>query len=244
MTLEDIFTWSNGLKALLAVLPIGAVSGWVRFNERRWRFSSRKSKVLRKLIEKDEWRKAPPLHLQYALQDAFGRSLEPVELAFIETRVRPLQLLRDRMDSGGLVRLADDVKSYERTSKGAWLSFGTWSKIWQFFAAIAGASTIATVLGAVQSGKYLLLIVAFNIAALSLLAFWASNMLDAAGRVLSLKWHPEMRDIPPDLKKPKGDSKKRVKVKSTTDLLPAEATSPHATSTLAQLAMSKPEGTA
>ena len=91
-----------------------------------------------------------------------------------------------------------------------------------------------------QEYRYLLLILALYIAALALLGFWASNTLDEAARVLSLKWHPEVRDIPPDLKKPKRDSKNRVKVKSTRELLPSEAASPHATSTLAQPAMSKP----
>ena len=56
---------------------------------------------------------ASALDLQFALHDAFGRGIEPAELAFIATRSRTVALLESRIRADGSVRFKDDFTGWE-----------------------------------------------------------------------------------------------------------------------------------
>lgn len=112
-----VFTLPQTIQLVAAAaIPIGFLAKWLSFRERRWRFSSRKTKALRRLLKGDAWRDVPPIELQYAFQDAFGRGFDPVDLAFIEGRQRPLVLIQDRLTASTLVRLNADGTGFERTA--------------------------------------------------------------------------------------------------------------------------------
>jgi hypothetical protein len=119
------------LQLVSAGVPIALLMKWGSYRERSWKFSQRKTRALRKLIEKDEWRDAPALHVQYAFQDAFGRSFDRAELAFIEGRQRPLALIKDRLAGGAFLKFKEDDSGYERNASASMqkLSLKFWSRL-------------------------------------------------------------------------------------------------------------------
>jgi hypothetical protein len=127
-----VFSWSQALQFVIAAIPVGFLAKWLSYRERRWRFSSRKTKALRRMLKGNAWRDAPPIELQYAFQDAFGRSFDPVDLAFIEGRQKPLVLIRDRLTAGPAVRLNAAGSGFERAANSftRHLSLTVWAFVW------------------------------------------------------------------------------------------------------------------
>ena len=213
---DAILTWSHALQLLFAVLPIGLLAKWNVYRERRWRFSSRRTQSLRRLLKKDAWRDAPALELEYAFQDAFGRSLTRTDMAFIETRERPLILIQDRLTAGSAVRLDDEGTGFERVGRpwAATLPLGAWSFIWSSLAWLCVAITLFVGAYAVEKQVFVLFLCATDFLVLACALFFASRMLDAAARVISLRSHPKARALAPKSKARDASSKRRTKTPS------------------------------
>ena len=198
--LGSLTSWRAGIAALV-LAPLSVVLFWVQLKERHWRYTSRKSAALRKLLVNGKWRKASPLELQFAMQDAFGKSLEPIELAFAETRARPLDLLNDRILAGGNVRMTDDGSGYVdmRRDVAKHLSLSAWSFLWNTVGVLCGVASILVVIAVASGVPPSWLLVAVEVGFMSGMLIWISAQLSAADRVIQLKRHPPVRPIPPSL---------------------------------------------
>jgi hypothetical protein len=198
------FSWSDILGALEAfsvvqkvflALPFLGLAGWLSYRERRWRFSAKRTKAFRQLLKNDNWQRASVLDLQFALHDAFGRGLEPAELAFIATRSRAVALLNDRIEAGGNVRFKDDFTGWELPTRSV-----------KNQKRLARGLIVLGFLGgglALFAGAFIL--VAPNAATLlafayfvffSLMGFGLASQFDASIRVVTLERYPEARPIP------------------------------------------------
>jgi hypothetical protein len=193
------------LQLVSAGVPIALLMKWGSYRERSWKFSQRKTRALRKLIEKDEWRDAPALHVQYAFQDAFGRSFDRAELAFIEGRQRPLALIKDRLAGGAFLKFKEDDSGYERNASASMqkLSLKFWSRLW---ISVSWALAVATlfILGtAISKGQWGLVFPTVDSAMLSAAAWIICHALDSAMRVLDPENYVEARPVAKKVKKTK-----------------------------------------
>ena len=198
-----VFTWSQALQFAVAVIPIGFLAKWLSYRERRWRFSSRKTKALRRLLKDNAWRKAPPIELQYAFQDAFGRGFDPVDLAFIEGRQKPLMLIRDRLTASNLVRLNAAGNGFERTATSFTrrISLTVWAFVWSMIGWFCMMLAVFLLIYAFSNQQFIPGLAALDFATLAIAMFIASRMCEAAQRVFSLRNHDVIRPIPPSPKK-------------------------------------------
>lgn len=197
--------WLHLLQFAFAGVPIALLIKWINYRERSWKFSQRKTKALRKLIEKDQWRKAPALHVQYAFQDAFGRSFDRAELAFIEGRQRPLALIKDRLAGGAFLQFKEDSSGYERNASGliAKISLKSWSRLWITASWLLGVATVFILGSAISKEQWALLFPTVDAAMLSVAAWIICHALDSANRVLTADNYKAVKLVPPKPKKEK-----------------------------------------
>lgn len=216
--LLSLFKGWQGIAAFITGSVLTVLLRWWHVRERAWMFKTRRQKRLRELFKDGRWRSAQPFDLHSALEDAFAKTIETPELAFIESRVKPWRLLHDRMHASHLVELIaagdgfSDARSefWQRwTLPGASLACMTVTSIvfplgaigaftaWWFGGPIAGTQAVIWWLGIV------------------VLFFRLSTMLDAAHRVVTLKHHPPATGLPKVPKRGKS-SKKGVKRKART----------------------------
>jgi hypothetical protein len=194
--LQSVDGWHLAL--LLGALFVGTAFKWVRLLESRWRLTYRRSEALRQLLARQGWQHTPNLLLQFALIDAFGGELDRRELAFIETRSRPLTLLRKRVRAGLSVRLKEDGSGYEdrRESMARWLSLNAWSNLFAAGAAVTFVVTVACLAWAVATRDVAAGLLAVETAFLCWMMFQGCAALTAAHQVVSLHNHPPVRDLP------------------------------------------------
>lgn len=121
--------------AVLA-LPVGMLLGWLRLRERLWLLSSRRKRAARRLFKQAAWRKAAPLDLHFALEDAFGRGVESIELAFIERHQSPVRMLLDRIEAGHWL-------GYEQAPAGYVDARRPWLRRWLPFGVVSLLATMA-----------------------------------------------------------------------------------------------------
>lgn len=195
--------WFHLLQFAFAGVPIALLIKWINYRERSWKFSQRKTRALRKLIEKDQWRKAPALHVQYAFQDAFGRSFDRAELAFIEGRQRPLALIKDRLAGGAFLQFKEDNSGYERNALGliSKVSLKFWSRLWITVSWLLGVATLFILGSAISKGQWTLLFPTVDAAMLSVAAWIICHALDSANRVLTADNYKAAKLLPPKQKK-------------------------------------------
>lgn len=181
------------VSALLA-LPVGALLTWLRFRERQWMLSWRRKQAARKLFQSSAWKKAAPLDFHFAMTDAFGRSVEPIELAFIEARQSPVRLLLDVIEAGPWVKYSEESSKFVDPRKQwaqRWLPFGRVSRITTFAASVSVSGFLLLVLLSWQSGGG---VAGVLMGIMGIFWFWMllvfSLMADAANRVLTPERYP------------------------------------------------------
>ncbi|MCX2864601.1 hypothetical protein OOZ63_22475 [Paucibacter sp. PLA-PC-4] len=193
--------------AVLFAVPVWVLLNWVRLRERQWLLSSKRRRAIRELFKKSAWKKAAPLDFHCAMTDAYGRSVEPVELVFIEARQSPVRLLLDRIEAGPWVKFLALEGGYRDPR-------GVWAQRWLPFGRVSALTTLAASL----SVSVLLLLVPLSWqrgggAAAALVGmmgvFWVwlmfmfSLMADAAKRVLSSEHYQPAIPLPkPTRRKP------------------------------------------
>ena len=92
----EMFSLLMQAKTMLAGIPLlGGIAAIIHFREKRWIFRKRKSKKFRNLLKGDSWQDASNLDFQYAMEDAYGRTIPKAQFAFIATRDRATRLMAD-----------------------------------------------------------------------------------------------------------------------------------------------------
>lgn len=216
--MDDLATFLKDWRVLAGFMaaPVPVVVAWLRLRERNWRHTARRSKAFRTLIRENSWREAPVLDFHSACDDAFGQTIEKVELAFIETRCRPLQMLRDRWKAGGNVRLNEKCSGYDdnRSGTGSKFKFRTCARFWTAASALFALLAAPLVLYSVSrpSWAFAPVIVEFGMAIWA--SIWFAQQMEAADRVTTLSAYPPSRPIPPELE-PRKPSIERDKAEST-----------------------------
>ncbi|NCT82928.1 MAG: hypothetical protein GXC94_07280 [Comamonadaceae bacterium] len=196
------------LHTILFVVPVGILLAWVRLRERQWMLSSKRKRAAREMFKKSAWKKAAPLDFHFAMTDAFGQSVELNEMAFIEARQAPVQLLLNRIKAGPFVQYVEEEGTYvdpRRPWAQRWLPFGVIS-----FGSILAASFLVTALLFLvlhtwaNYGTLAATVVGAAVGVLGVLWLWLmlifSQMADAAKRVL----RPERHRAAGQLRQPRG----------------------------------------
>lgn len=198
--------------SVLLALPIGALLTWLRFRERQWMLSWRRRRAARKLFQNSAWEKAAPLDLHFALTDAFGRSVERIELAYIEARQSPARLLMDRIEAGQWVKYSEESNEYidpRLPWAQRWLPFGRVSRITTIAASLSVSLFLLLVLLTWQSGGG---VAGALIGVLGIFCFWMMLMLslmaDAANRILTPGRYPPVVALPKRTKRPGAKGKR------------------------------------
>ncbi|MBV8646338.1 MAG: hypothetical protein JOZ06_02940 [Paludibacterium sp.] len=195
----------------LFLLPASIALSWVKLRERLWSLSKRRRNAARKLFQDGRWRKAARLDYHFAMHDAFGWSLEPVELAYIESRQLPVRLIRDVFGAGGWVRFVDGQTGYVDTrSQRAqdWVSFKA-TAVMTFIAASLGVPVVlaCAIAAWMEGGPIAAVVVAILGGQLVLLLGLFSFSAEAAHRVLSPNRNSAALPLPPKAgRKRKSDS--------------------------------------
>lgn len=204
---QALFQSGQGLTFLL-VGTVSVLIAVLRYRERAWLFGSRRKKRLRELFKDDKWRKASPFDRDGALMDAFGKSVTGAELAFMETRDRPWELLADRLRAGSAARWV--------TAGGGWedgrsafmqrlMSFSTASNVCTAMAsAILVVGSAFTLLSWVEGGPFAGVFVGANVLLYFAVFLVASLVQEAAHRVVKLEKYPPAQPIPPRPKRRSG----------------------------------------
>jgi len=175
---------------ILLGLPFGFWLQWKKSRETSWLLMSRKREAVRALFKDGAWRKAAPLDFHFAMQDAFGRSVEPCELKFIESRQDPAKLLMNRISAGASLRFLPSEQRYIDARKSPRYSFAVVSA---FFVVVASMALPLFGIGAFLAWKmnsYFYTFMALLYAASTFIAsVHLSLTADAAKYVLSGERH-------------------------------------------------------
>jgi len=219
--LKSAHAWAQTWQGLTLVIgaAFGVFLGLLRYRERAWSFSARKQKRLRKLFKDYKWRKAAAFDRDNALLDAVGNSVTGAELAFIETRDRPMKLLAARLRAGDGVKWRDqtgDGWADNRHSSMRWFSPRATSTVCLMIAlAVFIIGGGLTVLSGLQSGLFAGIMVAVNSFIVFISFLLASISLEASHQVIHLDRFPQALPIPPRKTTKSGKSKKLKKDKET-----------------------------
>ena len=188
-----VFVASGVLAFILHVLNI---------SQRRWKLRAMKHKPFRQLVKNDGWRKASRFDFHAAMQDAFGRSLEPVEFAFMQTRSRPLALLKDRFAGASFVDFNVEQMRYEwrgKTQRDP-ATLAKWANFWTFAGIFLVSLAITLSWQGLQSLSPTFVFPILLSAMAGAFGFLVGNALEAASRLLRLQeLYPEAADIPKEL---------------------------------------------
>jgi hypothetical protein len=197
---------AHSLEALVAatvLMLLVTALRWLNLSERRWKLRSMKHKPFRQLIRNDAWRKVSPYEFHAAMQDAFGRSIEPIEFAFIQTRARPMELLKNRLAAGPWMRF--DAEKLRYRGRGDTPIGRRAMTIWGFVSTLAGIAFMAiagTLAWLALSQRTWGWVPAAEIcAALAFIGLLFGSSLEAAAELS--RWgerHPEASPIPAALK--------------------------------------------
>jgi len=208
--------------AVIAIPALfAAVLHWLNFSSRRWKLRTLKHKTFRQLLKNEAWRRASPYEFHTAMSDAFGRSLDPIEFAFIQTRMRPLELMNKRFAAGRWIRFDREKLHYHWVGKTA--PAHRWAQLGSFSATLAGIllMSAAGTLGwfCISHRDWTWFFAAEIGAALAFAALVVGYTLDAAKQFS--KWeedHPQAQPMPDKLK-----PRKRIVPKRKKDSAPANA---------------------
>lgn len=130
----------NDTRLLLTILlgvPLGLWLQWKKSRETGWLLLSRKREAARALFKEGAWKRAAPLDFHFAMQDAFGRSVEPCELEFIENRQDAARLLMNRIAAGAALRFVQSEGRYIDARKHPRLTFAAVSALFTVIASVA-----------------------------------------------------------------------------------------------------------
>lgn len=163
---------------------------WTKSREASWQLRTRKREAARALFKDSAWRKASPFDFHFAMGDAFGRSIEPCELHFIESRQDPVRLLMNRISAGASVRFVPKDQRYVDSRRKTRFSLGFVSTSMMLTASVSVPTFGIAAFWAWKSSSYFLMGMAvFYGVAVFLTAFMISMAADAARFVLSGEGH-------------------------------------------------------
>lgn len=225
----------NQLTISAVLLLPASVLTWVRLRERLWSLTSRRRQAMRKLFQDGRWKKAARLDFHFAMHDAFGRNLEQVELAYIESRRDPVRLISDIFEAAGWVKFAGVDAGYVDARKPwaqKWLPFPIVTSLSMVIASLSVPGGAAFTLASwVQGGPIAGIIVGILCLQAVFLFGLVSFMADAARKVLSPDRHPPATPWPtksnskPKAKGPSGRHRKVTDGATTETPIPMSAIS-------------------
>ncbi len=190
--------------AVIAIPALfAAILHWSNLSSRRWKLRMLRHKSFRQMLKNEAWRKASPFEFHTTMSDAFGQSLDPIEFAFIQTRMRPLELMKDRFAAGIWIRFDQATLRYH------WMNRTEPRHRWATPASFVATATGVILLSlsgtlawyCVSHGDWTWFFAAEIGAGFSFAALVAGRTLDAATRFSA--WedrHPEVRPMPDALK--------------------------------------------
>lgn len=179
------------LAAILIGVPLGLWLQWTKTRETTWMLRSKKREAARALFKDGAWKTAAPLDFHFALSDAFGRSVEPCELQFIESRQDPARLLLNRIAAGRTVRFLSDEQRYIDARKRRVFSHSFVSGATVVIASIALPLSGIAAFVAWSTGEYVAMaLTLFYGMAITVMSVHFSFVADAGKDVLSGDEHP------------------------------------------------------
>lgn len=202
----EILNDTRLLLTILLGLPLGLWLQWKKSRETSWLLLSRKREAARALFKEGAWKRAAPLDFHFTMRDAFGRSVEPCELEFIENRQDAARLLMNRIAAGAALRFVQSEGRYVDARKHPRLSFAAVSALFTVLASVALPSFGLAAFWGWKSGNHFLLLMSLLYGvSIFIGSVYVSLAADAAKYVISGEGHEPaapLMNLDPPVTKP------------------------------------------
>lgn len=174
---------------------------YFRIQEQRWLSRSKRVKAFNDLLPGDRWRRVSPLELHTDMIEAYGKTVEQTELAFMMTRSRCAYLLRDRLVATGYVRFKATCDGWESNEAGITADkLRRRGRIFEIVALISTAFALEFGLACMTKFDSIYLMPLGVFVVLTLTFFVLANQFDCASRVIDVDAKfPELVPMPPHL---------------------------------------------
>jgi hypothetical protein len=192
---------SGPVQAALGVV-LAALLWWFRIQEQRWLFRSKRAKAFNELLKNDRYLQVSELELHQAMIDAYGKTVERAELAFIMTRTRCAYLLRDRMAAAAHVAFRPACDGWDPRGDGTTAATLTkHGNVSSVVACLASSAALEAAFFAARDSQVLYMLPVALLAMMGVVFFVLSNQFDSASRVLRLdEMFARLIPVPPELR--------------------------------------------
>ena len=192
---------SGPVQAALGV-ALAVFLWWFRLQEQRWLFRSKRAKAFNELLKNDRYLQVSELELHQAMIDAYGKTVERAELAFIMTRMRCAYLLRDRMAAAAHIAFRSACDGWDPRGDGTTAATLTrHGKVSSVVACLASSAALEVAFFAARDSQVLYMLPVALLAMMGVVFFVLSNQFDSASRVLRLdEMFARLIPVPPELR--------------------------------------------